>query len=44
LLRAKQTTELEGAEALGIAVAKELVQQGAELILNSIPRTWPRAQ
>ncbi len=37
LLRAEQTGELEIAEALGIAVAKELVQQGAEAILKLIP-------
>lgn len=36
LLRAKQIKAWENAEALGIAVAEELVLQGAERILNSI--------
>ena len=36
LLRAEQASGLEAAEALGIAVAKDLVQQGADVILNNL--------
>lgn len=44
LLRAEQSGEINLPEKLGISVAKELVQQGAEAILEFIPRNWPRAQ
>jgi hydroxymethylbilane synthase len=36
LLRAEQIGERDGAAALGIAVAKDLVQQGAEIILSHL--------
>lgn len=38
LLRAEQTSALEAAEALGMAVAKDLIKQGAEMILNNVGR------
>lgn len=44
LLRAEKKDDLHNAEALGVAVAKELVQQGAESILRFVPRNWPYAQ
>lgn len=36
LLRAAQTSGLQTAEALGLAVANELIQQGAKMILNKV--------
>jgi hydroxymethylbilane synthase len=44
LLRAEHTGELKAPEILGINVAKDLVRQGAEAILEFIPRNWPRSQ
>lgn len=44
ILRAKHMGDVRAPELLGIAVAKELVQQGAESILNFLPRDWSRSQ
>lgn len=44
LLRSEHNGEMNLPEKLGIRVAKDLVQQGAEAILEFIPRNWPRAQ
>ncbi len=44
ILRAKQAGDVSTPELLGINVAKELVQQGAESILDFLPRNWSRSQ
>ena len=36
VLQAEQSDSLENAERLGIAVAENLIQQGADAILNTI--------
>lgn len=44
LLRAEKTAAMSLPEKLGVEVAKDLVEQGAEAILEFIPRPWTRSQ